>query len=172
MSTGPLPNQVDPFKWADRGMHLEADEPLARFPRLVEAVASGAGTVRVRGDFARDPRGHAVLELSLATQVALTCQRCLEPVEWPLDAQLRLHVLYSEAGAERLEEDEDYIVADEELGLDIRDIVEDELLLSLPLVPRHESCELPEEAVVEAGVQPERENPFKVLAALKQQPDE
>lgn len=175
MSLAPLPHQVDPFKWAERGMRLDLEAPLKDFSRLLDAVYSADGAVRVKGEFVPDARGHAVLDLSLESSVMMPCQRCLEPMAVEIQAQTRFHVLRDEAHAESLGEEEDYVVADEEGFLDLRDLVEDELLLSLPLVPRHESCEPPVHDVDEAAnddAAPERENPFKVLESLKQRRDE
>jgi len=79
---------------------------------------------------------------------------------------VELALMHDEDDAERLSDDKDYLVVPEQ-GLVLADILEDELLLAIPYIPSHESCELeyrnPEEPVGE----PRRENPFQVLTALK-----
>ena len=125
------------------------------------------------------------LVLTVDAPVWLTCQRCLQPMKEPLVLDRRLRFVHSESQAETLDaESEDDVLA---LGrwLDLRELVEDELLLALPLVPRHAVCPqpLPVEVRLESetgagfedgpGADPdpdpadEKPNPFAALLALK-----
>jgi len=111
------------------------------------------------------------LRLQVQTPVWLTCQRCLQPFEVPLALDRRLRFVRGEAQAEALDaEIEDDVLA---LGrsIDLRELVEDELLLALPLVPRHGRC--PQPLPVALGAEPvpddppERPHPFAALQVLK-----
>lgn len=111
------------------------------------------------------------LALHASTTVWLTCQRCLQPMAWPLNIDRRIRFVRSEAEAEQLDaEHEDDVLA---LGrfLNVQDLVEDELLLASPLVPRHEVC--PQAVVMSVGeddLVPAIDapaNPFAVLKSLK-----
>lgn len=169
MSEATLPHLIEPAKWADREARLDAVVPLQRFGRLLEGALASSGEVRIGLAFSRDARGLPHLAGELETRLTLTCQRCLEAVEMPVAAPVDVYLLSDEALAERLGEEEDYVVfADGQL--DLPELLEDELILALPLVARHEDCE-PQatlsdpEPVAEPA---KKENPFHVLAALKQ----
>jgi uncharacterized protein len=108
--------------------------------------------------------------LSLAADAALSmqCQRCLQAVEVPLRVDRRLFFVDGEDAAAALDaESEDDVLALTP-ALDLRALVEEELLLALPLIPRHEVC--PEPLVPAADLAAEaaaEEHPFAALAALK-----
>ncbi len=106
------------------------------------------------------------LHLQADASVARECQRCLQPVLLPLhvDRAFRFVPTEEEAAALDAESEDDVLAASPRF--DLRALVEDELLLALPLVPKHESCPVPwqpEEAPQDA----KPENPFAALAALK-----
>jgi uncharacterized protein len=110
----------------------------------------------------------------------LTCQRCLGMMDWPLDLRFSLAVLDNEADAERFEDPFDTVLADVQ-GVRIADIVEDEILGSLPLAPRHDidDCDAEVAAAVsvpgnvitaseaaEAMAEGDVQRPFADLAAM------
>lgn len=170
MSEATLPHLIEPGKWADREALLDAVVPLRRFGRLLEGALGNEGDVSVKLRFVRDARGLPHLTGQLGTVLSLTCQCCLDAVTIPVTADVDVFMLSDEAYADRLGEDEDYVVFNEG-HLDFPELLEDELILALPLVARHDDCEPqailsePEEVVV-APVK--KENPFQVLASLKQ----
>jgi uncharacterized protein len=122
------------------------------------------------------------LELQAQATVALECQRCLQPLRAVLQAQRRLRFVDTEEEAARLDElSEDDVLALPR-RLDLRELVEDELILALPIVPRHDTCPrpLPSGALAEPGfaagsqapvagddADPTRQRPFAGLAALR-----
>ena len=79
----------------------------------------------------------AVAEVSVAAAVTLLCQRCLAPLMWPVNSTGRAALVATAAQAERVPEELETVLAPE-YRISIRDLVEEELLLALPLVPRHE----------------------------------
>lgn len=169
MSVGTLPQHIDVQKWADREAVIEQVYPLSAFARLLEGAVDDKGDVTVNVRLHRDAQGLFVVEGRLATRVNLTCQRCLEPVATPIEADVRLWLLRSEEQAERLPDDADYLVLDEDGGIDLAAALEDELILGLPLVPAHDSCEAyaVDQSDAEETDAPARPNPFQVLASLK-----
>lgn len=170
MSVGSLPHYIDVQKWADREAVIDQVYPLSAFARLTVGAVDDKGDVSVNVRLYRDAQGLFIVEGNLATAVQLTCQRCLEPVAAELAADMRLWLLRSEEQAARLPDEADYLVLDENGGIDLADALEDELILALPLVPLHESCEgspvEPGGATDEPEPEP-RPNPFRVLASLK-----
>lgn len=169
MSVGALPQFIDVQKWADREAVIEQIHPLRVYARLLEGAVDDEGEVTVNVRLHRDQQGLFVVEGRMATTVKLTCQRCLEPVAADLDVGVHLWLLRSEEQADRLPDDADFLVIDENGCIDLAAALEDELILALPLVPAHEECEaFPVEAVEEAEPEaPARPNPFLVLASLK-----
>jgi len=83
------------------------------------------------------------LHLQARTVVALQCQRCLQPVAEVLQVDRRLRFVRGEDEAARLDEESEDDVLALVPRLDLRELIEDELILALPLVPRHETCPQP-----------------------------
>ena len=171
------PRRLDVERFAGDGQRLEGHWPLPGMARLAEACAAEdrpAATDRVRwqvfGERRRVGAGesHAWLNLSLDTQVKLTCQRCLGPVDTPLRFERWLHFVAGEDQAAALDAEAEEDVLATSRALDLHQLAEDELLLALPLVPRHEACPHPlpasrVELALEEAAEP---NPFAVLAGL------
>lgn len=109
------------------------------------------------------------LRLQAHAAVPLQCQRCLQPVEQDLAVDRRFRFVRSEAEAERLDESSEDDVLVLSPRLDLQDLLEDELILSLPLVPKHEGpcpapLPVPLDDLEEDAPAP---NPFAALAALR-----
>ena len=109
------------------------------------------------------------LHLQAQTSVTLQCQRCLQAMDQPLQVDRRFRFVRTEAEAERLDEvsEEDVLVLSPKI--DAMELLEDELILVLPLVPRHESVcpnplPLPSD---ELDLEEPAPNPFAALAALR-----
>lgn len=136
--------------------------PVATLGRLAEALADTAGELEWSLTGGRDGRGRPQLVLSVSGELRLTCQRCLKPLEFELDAESSLLLLKPGVELPADEEDEmpDAIEASE--TQDVLALVEDEALLGLPIAPRHERCEPP------GGASENQESsPFAALAQLK-----
>ena len=114
----------------------------------------------------------AALHLVADVTVPLECQRCLQAVEVPLHIDRRLFFVEGEDAAAALDAESEQDVLALSRALDLPGLLEDELLLALPIVPRHEHCPQPLAAASAAAevanddAEP-AENPFAVLAALK-----
>lgn len=172
----PDPHRLDLQRLADTAASLGGQWSLDDLPRLMaDAAPGGDGHVHwsAAGERRSGSAGRAdpCLRLTARASVRLTCQRCLQPVEQPLTVDRRFRFVVDEAEAERQDEeadDEDVLALPPRGRLDLQPLVEDELILALPLVPRHDVCPEPlplprnEEAEVPAA------HPFAALAALKQ----
>ena len=175
------PQRLDAWRFAQAGAHLEGEEPLSAFRRLAEDLHSPVATdahVRWSADGAlREAAGggapQAWLHLQAQTQVPLTCQRCLAAVQEFVEVDRWFRFVADEAAAEALDDE----VEEDLLALEPRpsliELLEDELILSLPLVPLHTECPqpLPAGAPPAGGAEPaegsERPHPFAALAKLK-----
>jgi len=109
---------------------------LAGFVRLADLLESTSGEAAARFAFSRLAEGLAGCELEVSAVARLKCQRCLEAFEQPLHSMTRLAFVGSEEDAGRVPPGYEAIPADEG-RVDLGDLVEDELLLSLPVVALH-----------------------------------
>ncbi len=110
------------------------------------------------------------LHVTASTHLALVCQRCLGRVIEPLDLTRSFLFVPGEDAAAQLDADSDDDVLALTRALDLRELIEDELLLALPLVPRHAVCPEPLPLVNDPEFADDKPNPFAVLAALKRGP--
>ncbi|MET0518799.1 MAG: DUF177 domain-containing protein [Burkholderiaceae bacterium] len=171
------PTNLDVAAFAQDGAALQGEWAAASLPRLADAAAPDAPArdwPAVQGSLSgerREPRGAEAqtwLHLRAQATVRLTCQRCLQAVQEQVDVSRSFHFVRDEELAASLDVDSEDDVLAMTRHLDGRELVEDELLLSLPLVPRHDIC--PQPLPVKAEAEPEieeRPNPFAALAALK-----
>ena len=174
------PQHLDVVAFArDEGV-LAGQEALQAMPRLLQEQMNGelqAGTVVWRLVGRSEPQSGGAdqiwLELEASVALPMQCQRCLSPVLETVQAQRSFRFVADEATAAALDDEaeEDILVISRDF--DALALVEDELILSLPLVPLHEVCP---EIVPMSAVDPEfeqaaeRPNPFGVLAGLKKSP--
>ena len=178
MSTTTPPTALDPRHLAQKAETLSGSAPLAAFARLSEGLpgldaAPAPVTWSAQAEW-RQAVGAAEpqlwLRLELGAEVPQTCQRCLQPYAQAVEVERWFRFVATEeiALAEDDDSEEDLLVLDPRF--DLCALVEDELLLALPLVPMHEEC--PEPPRMSAGELPEAEpqdkpHPFAALASLR-----
>lgn len=165
---------LEPAALAARASRLSIESPLEDWPRLVALdPRGGAGRVlRLALAWREDDTGAALLEGSIQGSLGATCQRCLEDMELELLVEPKLYFgrpesLGSSAAAAGFE------AVELEPGMTLRGVLEDELLLAMPVFPAHarsDECgtlagKLAELEPAEGGDQ--ASGPFAVLAALK-----
>ena len=135
-----LPIEVNPFRLIEQRRSLSGGVSLQHLPRLRELVLGAEGAFAVEMDFTHSASGLPMIAGRVQGGVTLACQRCLEPVRVGVDTRLNVVLTTSQTDREPEEEGyEIYIVDDERLFL--QDFIEDEILLALPVVPRHDSCQ-------------------------------
>ena len=181
MSANTFPAQIEPFKWAEQGFTWSGTLPLSRFVRISrEAVGSiDDQLINIDCKLSMDAY-HRIVWLSghVETKVPMECQRCLNSVEIPLVSDFHLALVDDESLIERLDEDADFIVLGESEAttkgsidapalVDLLALIEDELLLLMPLSPKHDVCEHKHQPANDDIVEEKRDNPFDVLAGLK-----
>lgn len=173
--------RLDVQAFAEEGARLSGQQPLSAFERLA-AEAPGRGGDRLvswqaQGQL-RNPR-HVHPEVWLSLQVEavlpLTCQRCLAPVDVPvsIDRAFRFVADEEQAAAQDDESEEDLLALSR--SFDLLALLEDEVLMDLPLVPRHDACPQPLPAPVDDRADESesvRPNPFAVLQRLKSGADD
>lgn len=123
-----------------RGTELRGELKLGRMSRLGELLHDDGGSVKASLRFRHRDGGGLVLDLDYETTLALTCQRCLERLEYPVAEHVELAVVESEALERRLPPGCDSLVLGDE-RLNPAQLIEDELIVAVPLVPKHERME-------------------------------
>ena len=161
---------IDSLDFARNGEHLSGELPVAELPRLLDVLETPQGVLHYTVQGGVDKQGIHFLDVSVTGLCRLCCQRCLNGLDYPVQLDTRL-LLRDQAGLDALddnaadgkEEEFDSILAD--THLDVPDMLEEEVLLSLPIAPKHElgACQ----ATDGQNTQLEEINPFAVLAKLK-----
>jgi uncharacterized protein len=133
---------IDALGLARSGGGIEREFEVAAFARLRDRLAVPEGRVRARADFGVSGRW-PVAKLAVTGELVLPCQRCLGPVRRAIESEADL--VFAEEGAQGLPDGYEPVDGDPR-RLDLAALVEDELLLALPIIPRHgegERCDLP-----------------------------
>lgn len=166
------PRRLDVLAAAAATADLSGRWPLVAFERLNNGqVQDGSVAWSARFELrpARVGEPETWLRLEAQTSLPLECQRCLQPVSIQLAIDRSLRFVADEAAAAVLDAESEDDVLELPRHLDLLALVEDELLLALPLVPKHDRCPSPL-AMPAAEAQPEVEapaHPFAALEALK-----
>jgi uncharacterized protein len=168
------PRRLDVTAAAAAGAGLSGRWPLSELARLADDAAgqvdepvAWSARFEQRRELGGAPQ--VWLQLRAEARVARECQRCLQPVLLALDVDraFRFVATEDEAAALDAESEDDVLVLSRQF--DLRELVEDELLLTLPIVPKHEQCPapLPSAAPGLAAEDVAPAHPFAALAALK-----
>lgn len=142
-----LPDLLDPARAVAQAREYGGCVRVGSLPRLRPLVANARGELRYCLRFARDGAHRAVVHVVVRGVLSLFCQRCLEVMEWPVDEQSALALVRGFDEAAALPDDYDPLILDETL-LRPLSLVEDEVLLAIPAIPRHSWCESPEPRVL------------------------
>jgi uncharacterized protein len=192
------PRELDVFEFAHSGRQAAGAVRVSQLPRMLNEVpadapdrdsvftwqAEGSTQPELQDDGTEGQQPY--LRLAVHGSAWLECQRCLVPYEQAFDIDATYRLVATEAEAEEfpLDDDEvDVIVGSRQF--DLVDLIEEELLLSLPLVPKHDACPQVHESLVsgvggadgdeeeaeaeggEAEQTSDKPNPFAALEALK-----
>ena len=176
------PRRLDVRALAADAATVQGTQPAENFTRLQHSVSgamapdsdvpviwSAVGALRT----AAGAPAEVWMHLRADTAVRLICQRCLQPLTDALIVDRRYQFVASESEAEYLDEISEHEVLVLARTIDLFDLLEDELILALPIVPRHGVCPQP---LVLGGIevfspeQDEAPHPFAALAGLRKPP--
>lgn len=160
-----LPQHIEPARLADHQESLTGSLGLENMHRLQALVENPDARITFHLTFDRDDSGAVVISGDFSTDLVMRCQRCLEPLAVHLDKTIRIGWINSEAEAEVLPAELEPLLAEDD-RIALAQLIEDEVLLGLPMAPLHEpgACAA---ADLLQELTPERENPFAVLKDLK-----
>lgn len=163
-----LPDKLNPWKLAAAGGGLQGEIPVRDMARLKPLLSTADSTVSLTLQGGVDDQHIHFIAGHVKTAVKVICQRCLHPMPLPLAADFRLGLVRAQDQAGSLPEEYDPLVApDGELA--VADLLEDELILALPLAPRHEELSQCQENGYISSGDPgitETRHPFAALAPL------
>jgi uncharacterized protein len=170
-------SRLDVRSFAQAGAELAGQIPLQEFSRLAGESSAHEGPRLVdwhaRGDLRTAAGGADQIWLQLTASVSLpmTCQRCLTPVDIELSVDRPFRFVPDEEAAAAQDEEAEEDVLELSPAFDLALLIEDELLMALPVVPRHETCPVEVKLTVadkefeaEMAAKP---NPFAALSRLK-----
>jgi uncharacterized protein len=166
-----LPRLGDPRKFAQQGVTLEGRIPVVDLPRLVSVLERTESEIDVKLIFGINAEGKRAVTGHAVGNLALKCQRCLEPVYQQIESDISLAVVWDEDAAKALPGYLNPWIAGEGAA-DFYEMIEEELLLSLPVVAYHEEPCV-DRSLFSSGKPvevKESKNPFKVLEQLKSSP--
>lgn len=165
---------IDSLKFAADEGCITGKLALSDLPRLADELIDTTGWLacELTGNRETGESGKSGLHLQVTGRLGLRCQRCLAEVDFECVIDRRLLLMPSGNGLAGDEWPEDELAADDydaipaSREMSVLELVEEEVLLALPIVPRHADCLLPN--ILEAGVEEEDgPSPFKGLASLK-----
>jgi uncharacterized protein len=135
---------IDSLAFALEGKSIDGAVDVSTMPRLKDALRDDSGTIHYSLRGSTDDEGKPVIELDLSGSLMLECQRCLNALDFSLRMHERLIVARSEPEMARIlseNDDRECILANPRLS--VSDLVEDEILLGLPISARHSDCAFP-----------------------------
>lgn len=167
-----LPQKIDPFRSASHKLRLFGHLKIEAMERLCPSLSSKEGDVEAEFLFEIDSQEVTVVRGHLKASLILQCQRCMESFNYEIMNDFVLGIVQTEEKAMHLPEEYDpVIIADGMLA--IHDVIEDELMMSLPVVPMHDpkACKVAAPYKTSSGVEPESNNPFNVISILRSKDD-
>lgn len=156
---------IDSLDFANNGREISGEVQFAEMPRLLDILENSQGSFRYTIQGGTDSQGTNFLAIRVDGQCSLRCQRCLNKMGYPLRLDTRLF-LRDQTSLDAMGDDDeefDSILADKQLN--VLELLEEEILLSFPIAPKHElgACQV----VVGENAHGQEKKPFAVLEKMK-----
>ena len=160
-----LPGQLKLFNFAKREISLSGIYQISDFPKISKIASNKKDNVKVDLSFYLKNNKTPCVDGIIELDILLACQRCLDDLSITLKVNFNLAFVRHNQESEELDSHyEIYVIEEEELAT--HDLISDEILLSIPMVPAHDyDCikEINEQEIVEG----KSENPFAILKKIK-----
>ena len=171
-----VPEVLDAWRMVSARREFSGRLPLSALPRLREALADDGGEVAYTLSFDRDALQVPYVELGIEATLPLLCQRTLQPFGFPVSLVQRLGLLRAgddgeEAAEAALPPGYEALMVDEDGAVRPADLVEDELILAVPVVPVSPGSERVERDWPVSADEAAQASPFAALSALKKNKD-
>lgn len=164
--TSDLSQYINPLRLAKSREWIQGSLQLDSFGRLKDGLLENTGELSFSLSFYFDESGVCVIESKIGTQVTLECQRCLKPVVCQIHKKTLLGLVENKDDIDNLAKEYEPLQIDEET-FSVKQLIEDELLLSIPFSPLHAENECDGKAVLDQFNENASPKPFAALAALK-----
>lgn len=165
-----LPEHFDFIQKAKIGCEINGLWPIGQLDRLADLLLDETGELQAEVSFGQEGPLRYVIG-KVTAELGLTCQRCMQPMKYPLHIEFKLGLITNEQQAEKLPADFEPLLVDDE-NMSLPAVLEDEILLAMPLVAMHDyDCSdylqtQKDQQQQDAEKQQEKENPFSVLKDL------
>ncbi len=161
---------IEPKELALKGCHLKGTVALAQMTRLHDKQCEVQEEAEIDWLFSMDEKQRPTIHGNLYAQLSIQCQRCLQPMPYSIDKEIALIILAGEPQDEPQDEEipagyEAIILTNTPVSLIT--LVEDELILALPIIAKHNECLFNEYQLSDRLNESFKNNPFHVLSALK-----
>lgn len=133
-----LTDRIDPWRIAEGEERLSGELDVSKMARLAAEILDASGQVRVELRGGGSSGIWPVLNGRAEVDISVVCQRCLEPLSIPLRVEFRLGLVEAEDAAADLPEELDPLIVRRFDTCSSSTLVEDELILGLPIAPRHD----------------------------------
>jgi uncharacterized protein len=169
-----LPAQVEAFRLTDQAIQLQGKFCLKDMPRLLQSLHDPEGRVDAILEFGVDAQGVRFLHGQFTANVTLQCQRCMELFSHAMKGSFWGGMVSAEETEQHLPAKYDLLVIKNGI-LPVRDVFEDEMIIGLPVIPRHEAgqCQVKMPFIVQPDPEMSagRDSPFKVIESLRLKSD-
>lgn len=170
MSLSPLPEYVDARKIFSAEGSVSGEIALSRLARVTSCVVTERACITADIRFWVDDFGRKRIAGQVQAQIQVQCQRCLEPLEINVSDTINLVLVADETAAKALEEEFDHWI-NEDHKIVLAELIDEQLVLALPIVNFHQTGPCSESSAYsagpEVGSEAKRVNPFAVLASLR-----
>lgn len=160
-----IPDYIDPQAFAEKRRRIQGRLELAGMDRLRDELLEASGAAEFELEFGKEGR-LLVIFGQVQAELVLQCQCCLGRLVWPVQGAIRLGVVNSIDEANLLPDSMEPLLLGQAESVAVIDLVQDELLLSIPVAPRHPDCRMGGDASPPEE-QTSKRNPFAELANLQ-----
>ena len=164
-----VPETLDAWRMVAARRQFEGRVPLSAMDRLAGSLADTEGECRYALEFGRDALQVPYVELSIEAGLPLVCQRSLERFVFPVNSVLRLGLIRDEADEAALPPGYEPLLVPEDGLVRPAELVEDELILALPVVPVSPDAEAVERDFAPTVEEAAQANPFAALSGWKKE---
>lgn len=167
-----LPLRFDPVLFANRGRQFAGNIPAKDMPRIMELAPNSDGEFYVTMTFSISPLKFPMVKGTIEGEVVQTCQRCMGNAAVPISGKFQL-LLITPDSLELASEEGHEIFEYTGQVISTANLIEDEIILSVPIVAKHEDIEKCESSVkqwlheFDEVPTDEKDNPFAKLKDLK-----
>jgi uncharacterized protein len=160
-----VPRNIKPALLVKEQKCLQDSFEINEMHRLKAVLANAKGKVNYSLEFGKDANGNAIISGLLSAHVGMVCQRCLEAFLLPINNDVRIGLAFTEDELKFLPKGyEPMLVTEDKMSL--LALVEDEMLLNMPMAPMHDIANCPSQELI-SEFSTKKESPFDVLKAVK-----